>query len=432
MSETQNVFGVSNNIVESYVERKQVDGFFADALNRNKQIIVYGSSKQGKTSLIKKHLLIENIIPIQCSPTTNLIDIYSSILRQSDIQILTDVSKEETQHGEVGGSFKTKLKIPLIAEVEGGVSGKKGKDTTKSKEYETVEYNLELAQDISEILKNVGFNKIVILDNFHYLNEDVQKKFAFDLRTFQDTDIRFIVLGIWRERNRLTQFNGDLQDRLVEVAVEPWDKLDFLRVIEKGSKALNVDFSEIQDELSESSFDSVGVFQELCKECCLAAGITENVSSKIIIKKEHLENAIAKKLTDYSGRHIRSFETFADSSSKSRDGQIPLFIPYYFLRVLLNFDFDVIVRGLKRKEIHQEIAKIHHRSDDIRASDMSNFLHQITKYQISKDITPPLFDYDISISTLKIIDSTLYFFLRNSDRNDIFNQITSPSDDLKL
>jgi len=63
---------------------------------------------------------------------------------------------------------------------------------------------------------------------------------------------------------------------------------------------------------------------------------------------------------------------------------------------------------------------------------MSNFLYQITKYQIGKQINLPLFDFDCSINTLKIIDPTLYFFLRNSDREQIFADIPSPSDDLQI
>lgn len=432
MASTLQVFGVSNEIVESYIEREQVDGFFQNALTLNKQIVVYGSSKQGKTSLIKKHLKLDNIISIQCSPSMNLVDVYSSVLRQNDIQILTESSEQETVYREASGSVKAKIKIPLIAEIEAGASGTGGKDTTKVNQFRTVEYNLSLAQDISEILKSINFQKYIVLDNFHYLEESVQKQFAFDLRIFQETDIRFIILGIWRERNRLTQFNGDLQDRVVEVAVEPWEKPDFERVLEKGSGVLNADFSQISDELCQSSFDSIGVFQELCKETCLAVKLLKSSDQKVVIVKDDLHVAINKKLSDYSGRHLRSFETFADSASKSRYGQVPLFIPYYFLRVLLSSNFDNIVKGLTRKEIQQEITKIHHRPYDIRASDMSNFLQSITKYQIGKMINPPLFDYDRSINTLKIIDSTLYFFLRNCNREEVFDDITPPSDKLNL
>lgn len=426
MNKTVDVFGVSNNIIESYIERTQVDGSFLTALELNKQIIVYGSSKQGKTALIKKHLKPEHIINIQCSPNTEVRDIYSSLLRQNDIQILTDASELETTSGTIGSSVNTKLRIPIILNAGGGISGKVSRQQTHSQEYKTVEYNLGLAQDVAEVLKSIKFHKHIVLDNFHYLNEDVQTQFAFDLRIFQDLDIRFIVLGIWRERNRLNQFNGDLQDRVVEVAVEPWENNDFERVIEKGSNLLNIDFTDIKDELIGYSFDSIGVLQELCKESCLAASVTETSSQKIKITQSHLNTAIETKLKEYSGRHLRSFDTFAESSRNIRDGKVPLFIPYYFLKVLLSSDFSKIMNGLIRKDIHQEIIKIHHRSKDVRASDMSNFLYSLTKYQINKNITPPLFDFDRSINTIKIIDSTLYFFLRNCIRDEVLEAIAPP------
>lgn len=430
MSETISVFGVSNDIIESYVERDQVDGSFLTALQLNKQIVVYGSSKQGKTSLIKKHLDPDSTIMIQCTPAMQLTDVYASILRPSGVKLLTESSEQQTTSGEVGGSFRAKIAIPIILEAEAGTSGKGSSERAHAQEYRHVEYNLSLAQDISEILKIANFKKYVILDNFHYLQEEVQKSFAFDLRVFQETDIRFIILGIWRERNRLTQFNGDLQDRVVEVAVEPWAKNDFERVGLKGSKILNVDLTEIFPQLVESSFDSIGVFQELCKESCLAAKVMKTLSEIKKITKENLQTAIEKKLQDYSGRHLRCFETFANSGSKSRYGQVPLFIPFYFLRMLLTSDFDLITRGFKRKEIQEKIGEIHHRPDDLRASDMSNFLHNIIKYQLSREIIPPLFDYDRSINTLKIIDSTLYFFLRNCDKEQVLADLATPSDQL--
>lgn len=125
---------------------------------------------------------------------------------------------------------------------------------------------------------------------------------------------------------------------------------------------------------------------------------------------------------------MRSFESFAESPRKEREGKIPLFVPYYFLRVLLNTDFTKISEGFKRKYLHEEIIKIHHRPTEVRASDMSNFLYPLVNYQIVRGIKPPLFDYDRSIQTLSIIDSTLYFFLRECDKKEVLENIPIPSD----
>jgi len=425
------VFGVSTNLIGSYIERTNVDGELKRALNLGKQIIIYGSSKQGKTALLQKQLNTDKTLTIECSPNTRLIDIYSSILRQSNIEIIDGY--EESSQTDISSipSIKAKVKIPFIAEIESGGEMKFDKTEDSKTSYKVINFNLSLAQDILEILKMTSFNKSIILENFHYLNENIQKEFAFDLRTFQDGNIRFIIVGIWRERNRLGQYNRDLQDRMIEVAVEPWIKEDFYKVIEKGATMLNLDFSDVKDNLIKSCFDSIGVLQELCKECCFGAGIKETSSEKIKITNENFSYAAKRKLEDYSNTHIRALESFVTSAKKERKGALPLFIPYYFIKVLLSSDFEQISNGFKRKDIHSEIIKIHHRPDpkkDIRASDMSNFLHTIVKYQIGKSINPPLFDYDMGIQTLKIIDSTLYFFLRESDRAEILENLPLPSD----
>jgi hypothetical protein len=429
MSKTQNVFGVSSGVVESYIEREEVDGSFRTALESKKQIIVYGSSKQGKTALLNKQLKPESQLVYQCAPDAEKKDVYAWILRNSGVQILTESSEQTTESGFTSTKLSTKVKIPIFVDLGGDAESTKGGEKSKTQEYRTIEYNLNLAADVAELLKEIQFNKYIVLENFHYLSQEVQEKLAYDLRIFQELGIRFVILGIWRERNRLIQFNGDLQDRVVEVAVEPWDDHDFHRVIEKGSSILNVDFSEVENRIIDSSFDSIGVLQELCNRSCVSAGVMESSQGKVKILNSHLEEAIRKKLDDYSSRHLRALESFSESSRRTSD-RMPLFIPFYFLVVLLNSDLDKIVNGFKRSDLQREIIRIHHRPDDVRPSDMSNFLNTITKYQIRKQINPPLFDFDVSINTVKIIDSTLYFFLRHSDPKEILEKIGTPSDEL--
>lgn len=93
MSNLEDVFGVSGKPVASYVERSQVDDHFKDALRTDKQIIVYGASKQGKTALVKKYINYESNIVISLSPRTTLKDIYQSILRKSGVSLRTSYTE---------------------------------------------------------------------------------------------------------------------------------------------------------------------------------------------------------------------------------------------------------------------------------------------------------------------------------------------------
>lgn len=431
---TEDVFGVKSTLVLSYVERNLVDERFKAALITNNEVVVYGSSKQGKTSLILKHLTAESYVKVECSPQTQPVDIYKSILRQLNIRYIdTESTEEGLEHGgKVGAGFK--VRIPFIGDtgIDAEVSDNNTKTTTRSEQY--IEYNLSLAQDISELLIKSNSDKFIILENFHYLSIDVQEALAYDLRIFQDHHIVFIILGIWREANRLAQFNGDLLDRITEVPVEPWDTDDFYRVINTGAPLLNVDFSNVRDTIISESFDSVGVVQEICKLCCLNAGVTETADALVTITNAHLDLALSQKAKDYGARHIRNFESFVDIRvrTSTQSGKPSLAYPYYFIKLLLTKKFEEIEKGLSRAVLLEEIRQIHHRPDDVRSSDLGAFLHNITQHQIGKKIQPPFVDYDRGGKVMKIIDSSLYFFLRNCDREEILADIPNPIDDLDV
>lgn len=425
MRQTNQVYGVSNGLIDTYIERPLVDETFTKGLQKNKHIIVYGASKQGKTSLTNKHLSETDYIKVNCSPSSSSLDIYNSIARQLDIEILESYEATTTVGGEAKVGLKAKVRIPFFggadAETEAIIST--GKENGKS--FKVIDFNLALAQDLSELLKSVNFEKRIILENFHYLNEDVQKQLAIDLRIFEDYNILFIVLGIWREKNRLAQFNGDLLDRVIEVPVEPWEREDLKRIVEEGLPLLNVTFENIVDYIIDSCFDSVGVFQEICKESCYAAGVNETNDILVEISKDNVDEAISKKLEDYSSRHIRCLESFIEQKARSSQ-EIPLYIPYYFTKILMEETIDDIIKGLKRKPLQEKIRAIHHRADDVRPSDMGYFLKNLVASQIAKGISPPIFDYDNSTTSIKIIDSTFYFFIKNCDREEVIENLAIP------
>jgi hypothetical protein len=81
VAKLQDVFGVSRDVPLTYVERDDVDKKSVSSLAREKHIVVYGGSKQGKTSLRKHALPESDYAVVQCTGTTSRIDIYSMILK---------------------------------------------------------------------------------------------------------------------------------------------------------------------------------------------------------------------------------------------------------------------------------------------------------------------------------------------------------------
>ena len=428
------VFGVSASTVLSYVERNSVDSSFTAAMAADKQIVVYGASKQGKTALVQRHLPYESNIIVRLTPKTEIADAYRSILRQAGITIQEGHSTERSGEASIKGKAGFKALIPIFGGAEASTEiGAKG-GTVASKDFTEVPFNLELPQDISELLAQAKISKTIILENFHYLSDKKQRQFAFDLRTFQELGIRFVILGVWKERNRLAQFNGDLLDRIHEVPVEPWLDKDFDRVVEKGEHELNISFDTgLKASIKAASFSSIGVYQELLKQTCALSGITKTAESLTPVDPQRFAEAKSNKAEDYSTRHERALEAIATGniSGGGRGDAVPLFLPYYLVRVLCGEGFAGLATGMRRPTIQERIQAIHHRPDDVRASDMSNLLHNLGALQASKNISPPIVDYNQGLKLLQVVDSTFYFFLRNGDLPSFLDGLSNPVDDYK-
>jgi hypothetical protein len=430
MAKLEEVFGVSAKPVLSYVERPEVDDRFRDAILSDKEIIVYGSSKQGKTALVSKHLPYDKHIAVSLTPRTTVLDIYQTILAKGGVRIALGTVERRSTETNISFSATVKAILPLFGGGQvGGDSGLTAGSDSDDR-FEEVPINLELPQHVADLLKRIRCEKWIILENFHYLNDDAQKQFAFDLRAFQELGVRFVILGVWREKNRMAQFNGDLLDRIIEIPVEPWTEVDFRRVVGKGAEVLNVRIdSRIVEKAIDSSFSSIGVFQELLKGLCSEAGIRSTASTLTDISDPaHLESTLQIKANDYAARHQRALEAIAAGhmSGGAKGDLPPLFLPYYLVRVILEGGFEAIANGMKRPELHERIRAIHHRGDDVRGSDMSNLLTGLGNLQAVKSISPPIIDYDSQNRLLQVVDSTFYFFIKNADLQEILGAIPNP------
>ncbi|ELM3615518.1 hypothetical protein RYR54_001137 [Aeromonas sobria] len=424
------VFGVSAEPVLSYIVRDNIDGLFTSVLTENKHIVVYGASKQGKTALVSRYLPYDQNIVVRLSPNTNVEDIYSSILRQCGVEIET--GKVEDTNTEISASLgiKAKATLWLFGEGEANAAGTIKTGDKQQKTSKTIPFNLAVAQDIAELLKTVKFRKKIVLENFHYLTEEKQRQLSFDLRSFQEMGIIFVILGVWRQKDKLRIYCPDLTDRVVDVAVEPWTEEEFRRVSLEGAKHLNIDFSpDVIQKCIENSFGSVGVFQELIKHTCIAAGVHENkFSPQKITDIAYAQKAITDKAEQYSATHQQALELISSGNiTHTKDKEkTPLHLPYYLICAILEMGYSGLEHGASRSDITDRIKQHHHRKDDVRASDMSNLLHNLSTLQHKKGINPPLIDYDIGKRQMYAIDSTFFFFLRNCNLELVKEELPSP------
>ena len=245
------VFGVSRDVPLNYVDREMVDGKFMQSLTRSHHIVIFGSSKQGKTSLRKHCLNEDDYITVACHNKWSLGELHAAILKRAGYEIKQSTSQAVGGHFKLAASAGGDIKLPLVGKLEATADGEYEKTGETVETKVTLELDPLDANDIISALQEIGFSKFVAIEDFHYLPDETQRDFSFALKTFHEqSKISFIVTGVWREQNRLIAFNGDLTERVFSVDVDSWTAVDLGRVIDAGEQLLNVSFDEALDRKS--------------------------------------------------------------------------------------------------------------------------------------------------------------------------------------
>ncbi|MCT2559850.1 hypothetical protein N0B51_12770 [Tsuneonella sp. YG55] len=306
INQVDDVFGVNRDLPLNYVFRADVDGKLLDCLSRNQHIVIYGSSKQGKTSLRKSCLQDDDYIVVSCQNRWTLTQLNSAILKRAGFKVELSESKTTTGEHKIILEFEGEGGLPFLAKAKGKTGFEGAQSTEGSIEYAALEIDPADTNDVIAALESVNFKKFIVLEDFHYLPEETQRDFSFSLKAFhEDSKFTFIIVGVWREENRLIAFNGDLTDRVISVDVDRWSPEHLREVIKAGEPLLNVTFDDaFREQLIERAFESVHIVQEACRKTLR----TENVfhtqdQHKIVAARANVQNVVADVVAEHQGRY---------------------------------------------------------------------------------------------------------------------------------
>ena len=274
------VYGISRDLPLNYVERKTVDEKLLDSLTREKHLVIYGSSKQGKTSLRKHCLNDSDYVVVHCSNRWGVGDINSAILKSSGYEVTQSNTKTTSGKNKILASLGS-LWLGGSANAEFGHEREKTESNTTS----PLELDPEDVNDIIRALGQASFSKFVVLEDFHYLTTETQKDFAVSLKAFHEqSKLCFIIIGVWLEENRLTVYNGDLTGRVIAIDADEWTSNELRQVISDGEALLNISFSEsFKENLLKECFGSVHIVQETCYLACDKSGVVSTKDKNIDI-----------------------------------------------------------------------------------------------------------------------------------------------------
>lgn len=416
------VFGVARDLPSNYVVRNLVDGRLISALTRNQHIVIYGSSKQGKTCLRKFNLVDSDYIVITCSNKWSLGQLHSAILKAAGYTIdgttTLAVSGEAKVAAKLGGAFGL-FGNKASAEMSAEGTGSRSKET----ESRPIELDPADVNDIISALSAANCPKFVVLEDFHYLPDETQRDFAVALKAFhEDSPYSFVVVGVWRDQNRLIQQNGDLTGRVISIDADRWMNDELQEVINSGEKLLNIEFSEtFKSELLNGCFNNVYVVQESCRLACERALVYQTQETTKYVEAE--ASPLIKEAVD---AHTARYTGFIGNFAAGFQGST-LEIFKWLLWPVLTSEVTDLEQGLNYASIRSAIDD-RHPSAPINAGNITQALQSVASLQVGKmAIKPIILDYDETNRRLSAVDRSFLIWLQHQDRDELLSLAGLPS-----
>lgn len=419
------VFGITRTLPMNYVTREAVDGELVLALTRDQHLVIFGSSKQGKTSVRKYNLKDEECIVVTCGNRWNLGTLHSTILKNAGYSVVQSETRAVSGNYKITATAKVKGGFLGIG-AEAGMDGESGEGSSTS----VTETRLELdpfdVNDVISALAEMEFSKWIVLEDFHYLPEDTQKDFAVALKAFHESsDLTFIVVGVWLQENRLIQFNGDLSGRITTVNADRWSTEELQEAISLGEQHLNIEFDKVfRADLVASCFDSIYVVQEACLQACLDAGVSlRQEAMKSIGEGKDARDVVARVVDKQSARYSDFLMNFATGF-----GETDLEMYKWLLAPVLAASPAELEKGMHYRVLRRRLGEVHPRGSQLNAGNVTQALKSLASLQVQQSVKPLVLDYDQSLKILNVVDRSFLIWLGHQDRKDLFDHVGLPSE----
>lgn len=402
----QSVFGVkgSGTIPKTYFERsvdKQFSSYMKRVDNDRKHIIIYGSTQQGKTSLIRNYInknSIDDYLEIKCGHDWTVYTVHVMLLKRLFKNSTIYVSEHSTSSAQ----------RKVILEID-----------QKPLEKITREINANDINDVIELINNppaessTTIKKWIVLENFHFLSQIEQVKLVSTLRDiYESTNIRFIIIGMWLSTNRIGSLSNQLNGKYEEINIHIWELEDIKSVISKGEKELSVSFGALKEKIASMSQGSIYLAQRVCEEVCNNSDILTNTDFD---ENEVDIDTIIKEIVHNDYRYYFNILVGLIGRYKfETDEVIQLVISY----ILSAADTKELEEGIEFENIETYVRKRHSSSSQLSSLDIINKLASLYSLQVKNNPMAIILEYAVFEMKLKILERGFILWVTNQENRE--------------
>ena len=303
----------------TFVERQDINDRLVSALRTpGKQLVVYGRSGGGKTTLLENKLnqTYERHIKSQCIGGTTFSELLLDAFDQLEPFFLSESRAREAVETsrEIGIATSKVLEIRALL----------GEVATKSQET-TRQRGLPLQLTPKLLASLVGeASACWVIEDLHKNSVPERQAIAQTMKLFMDAAdqypyVRIIVIGAVGAAGDLLKLDPELWHRVSEIEVTLMNRKEILDIVHKGEELLNVHFAPtVKDLLVHFSNGLPAVCHQLCLNMCDQIGIIETITGDApTLTEADFATALAKWL-DEAGDSLRSAYDFAIRIKRTR------------------------------------------------------------------------------------------------------------------
>lgn len=236
----------------TYEERLQqclsIDGYLT---------YIVGASKCGKTVLCEKVIGPERIIAMSGD----------------------DFSKSNNFWQSVGKKIGLSQSSSYSEESEDYIDNSK-KSSTLTKNYFANKDNI--------VKYFRDYNKVLVLDDFHYAPADIQYEIACQLKEVIRLGFQAVIISLPHRADDAIRLNPDLSGRLSVIEIDSWSDSDLCQIAKKG-------FHELEKTVDDKYINRIAMESihspQLMQSICLNIGLLPNFTKDEPINDETIEKA---------------------------------------------------------------------------------------------------------------------------------------------
>lgn len=404
----EDVFSPRSFPQNTYIYRKTDSGESVDArlkralAMRGNLIFVSGASKSGKTVLCHNVIAEDKYIGLSGNQIGSKEDFWNHVAEQIPLSDSIVTTSSEQSSNASGNNMGVNVNLGVLA-IHAGANSNQG-------EVANTQIALSKSRTERQIIRYLIDNdKVLIIDDFHYVAKDVQMYIARTLKTELFNGLKAVIISLPHRSDEAIICNPDLIGRTTSIEIPPWDKAELKEIAVKGFKLLKLDISDDDVELlARESITSPQLMQDNCFNLAFAAvnnylrinsGLVQSAFRETASNYSHYER-IVKNITlgPLQGRGRRKLYELQDSS-----------VDIYNL-LLLALKADPPVVSLDIAELKQRTSVLLMGNQQLSSSVISATINKIIR--LVREVMPELDAFEYSNQCLYILDPFLLFYLR--------------------